>query len=70
MEKHKDNLTWSTDRKDLVEAVRKMSKEAMVDNLKGHVSPSKLGKLRLDQMANTLMIKLISGEVSADSVLK
>lgn len=73
MEKQTDNLTWKTDRKDLITAVRNMSKECLITKLTERASSrmerSKIIKMRHDQLANTMMIKLLDGEAEEASVL-
>ena len=73
MEKQTDNLTWKTDREDLITAVRNMSKECLITKLTecaaSNAARNHISKMRHDQLANTMMIKLLGGEVEEASIL-
>ena len=72
MEKGSD-LGWVTDRKELVEVVRRLQpaalRELLVAHMKNDARAKGIGIMRNEQLANLLMVGLLEGLVPESTVL-
>lgn len=69
----KDNLGWSTDRKDLVVAVSKLpmksAEKLVATHMRGDPRIVGLRAMRHEQKANMLMLGLLEGRVPESAVI-